>query len=161
MARRVAGVFAGVLVAVAWLGSAAAGPNPDAHTIDACLRAAAEKGISAVVCIGIVADPCIEAASKTDSATKDSVACAARELAIWTTRLQRAIASASKGGGKNVATAVAASQKSFADSLAKLCPQFENRDPGMTLGGPTYCRLQETAMRVIVLERLADAVNPH
>jgi len=161
MARRMAYVFAGVLVAIGWLTTVSAGPNRDVQTIDACLRAASEKGISAVVCIGIVADPCIEAASKTDAYVKDSVACAARELAIWTTRLQRAIASAGKGGGKNVAGAVAASQKSFADSLAKLCPQFENLDPGMSLGGPTYCRLQETAMRVIVLERLADAVNPH
>ena len=31
----------------------------------------------------------------------------------------------------------------------------------MALGGATYCRLQETAMRVLVIERLADAVNPH
>jgi hypothetical protein len=56
---------------------------------------------------------------------------------------------------------VAASQKSFTDSIAKLCPAFENLDPGMTLGGPTYCRMHETAMRVLVLERLAEAVNPH
>jgi hypothetical protein len=31
----------------------------------------------------------------------------------------------------------------------------------MSLGGPAYCRLHETAIRVLVLERLADAVNPH
>jgi hypothetical protein len=149
-----------LLAAILSLG-ALAGPNPDARNIDACLRAAAEKGVSGVICIGIVADTCIEAASKTDTSVKDSVACAARELAIWKARLQRAVASASKGGGKNVASVVAASQKSFADSLAKLCPQFDNRDPGMTLGGATYCHLQETAMRTLVLERLADAVNPH
>ena len=98
---------------------------------------------------------------KTDSASKDSVACAARELAIWTARLQRAVASAGKGGGKDIASAVAASQKSFTDSLAKLCPLYDKLDPGMSLGGATYCRLQETAMRVLLLERLADAVNPH
>lgn len=161
MARRLQFGFAGVLLA-AWLTGAAAGPNPaDAQKIDACLRAAAEKGASGVACIGIVADPCIAAAGKTDSYTKDSAACAARELAIWTARLQRAVQSAGKGGGKNVASAVASSQKSFADSLAKLCPQFQNLDPGMSLGGPAYCRLHETAMRVLVLERLAAAVNPH
>ena len=137
-------------------------PSPGNHQkIDACLKAAAEKAASGVACIGIVADPCIAAASKTDSFIKDSAACAARELAIWTARLQRAIQSANKGGGKGVATAVAASQKSFTDSLAKLCPQFDNLDPGMSLGGAAYCRLQETAMRVLVLERLAEAVNPH
>ncbi len=162
MARRLAGVFAGVLVAVAWLTSAPAGPNQaDAQKIDACLKATAEKDASGAACIGIVADPCIAAASKTDSFIKDSAACAARELAIWTARLQRAVGSASKGGGKNIASAVTASQKSFTDSLAKLCPLYDKLDPGMSLGGATYCRLQETAMRVLLLERLADAVNPH
>ena len=29
------------------------------------------------------------------------------------------------------------------------------------LGGANYCRLQETAMRVLQLERLAYSVNPH
>ena len=162
MARRVAGVLAGILVAVAWLTSAPAGTNlADAQKIDACLKAAAEKGASGVACIGIVADPCIAVASKTDSYIKDSAACAARELAIWMARLQRAVASASKGGGKDIASAVAASQKSFTDSLAKLCPLYDKLDPGMSLGGATYCRLQETATRVLLLERLADAVNPH
>jgi hypothetical protein len=160
--RQAIGAFVAFVVAAAFLADAVAGPNAaDAQKIDACLKAAVEKAASGVVCIGIVADPCIATASKTDSYIKDSAACAARELAIWTTRLQRAVQSASKGGGKATATAVAASQKSFADSLAKLCPQFENLDPGMSLGGPAYCRLHETAMRVLVLERLAAAVNPH
>ena len=108
-----------------------------------------------------MADPCIAAASKTNSYIKDSAACAARELAIWTTRLQRAVQSAGKGGGKAKATAVAASQKSLTDSLAKLCPLFDKVDPDMALGGATYCRLQATAIRVLAIERLADAVNPH
>jgi hypothetical protein len=162
MSRQLAYGLAGLLLACGLLTGAFAGPNPaDAQKIDACLKAAAEKAVSGTGCIGIVADPCIDAASKTDSYIKDSAACAARELAIWTTRLQRATQSANKGGGKGVAMAVAASQKSFTDSLAKLCPQFDNLDPGMSLGGATYCRLLETATRVLLLERLADAVNPH
>ncbi len=162
MSRQLAYGLAGLLLACGLLTGASAGPNPaDGQKIDACLKGTAEKGVSASACIGIVADPCIAAASKTNSYIKDSAACAARELAIWTSRLQRAIQSANKGGGKGVATAVTASQKSFAESLAKLCPQLDKVDPGMALGGATYCRLQETAMRVIVLERLADAVNPH
>jgi hypothetical protein len=156
------GAIAAFFIAAAFLTSAAAGPNAaDAQKIEACLKAAAEKDTSGAACIGIVADPCIATASKTDSFIKDSAACAARELAIWTTRLQRAVQSASKGGGKATATAVAASQKSFSDSLAKLCPLFDKVDPGMALGGSAYCRLQETAIRTIAIERLADAVNPH
>ena len=160
--RQPFGAVAVFFIAAAFLSSAAAGPNAaDGQKIDACLKAAAEKTASGVACIGIVADPCIAAASKSDSYIKDSAACAARELAIWTARLQRAVQSAGKGGGKTTATAVAASQKSFSDSLAKLCPLFENLDPGMSLGGSAYCRLHQTAIRVLVLERLADAVNPH
>ena len=160
MARRFVFVFAGVFLAV-WFTSAVAGPNPDAQKIDACLKAAAEKETPRIACIGIIADPCIAAASKTNDYIKGSAACAARELAIWTTRLQRAVQSAGKGGGKAKATAVDASQKSLTDSLAKLCPLFDKVDPDMALGGATYCGLQETAMRVLLLERLADAVNPH
>jgi len=160
MARRFAFVLVGILLVV-WVAGAVAGPNPDAQKIDACLKAAAEKDTSGTACIGIVADPCIAAASKTDSFIKGSAACAARELAIWTARMQRAIASANKGGGKSIASSVAASQKSFSDSLARLCPLYDKLDPDMSLGGSTYCRLQETAMRALLLERLADAVNPH
>jgi len=160
--RQPFGAIAVFFIAAAFLTGAAAGPNAaDAQKIDACLKAAAGSDRSGAACIGMVADPCIAAASKTDSYIKDSAACAARELAIWTTRLQRAVQSAGKGGGKAKATAVDASQKSLADSLAKLCPLFDKVDPGMALGGATYCRLQATAIRVLAIERLADAVNPH
>jgi hypothetical protein len=150
-----------LLIPILSLAAPAAPSAADARKIDACLKAAAEKDTSGAACIGVIADPCIAGASKTDSFIKDSAACAARELAIWNGRLQRAVQSASKGGGKGIAGAVAASQKSFTDSLAKLCPLYDKLDPGMALGGATYCRLQETAMRVLLLERLADAVNPH
>ena len=161
MARRLVFVFAGILLA-GWMAGAAAGPNPaDGQKIDACLKAASKNGASGVACIGIIADPCIAAASKTNSYRKDSVACAARELAIWTTRLPRAVQSAAKGGTKAMATSVDASQKSFTDSLAKLCPLYDQVDPDMALGGATYCRLHATAIRVLALERLAAAVNPH
>ncbi len=160
--RQPFGAIASVFIAAAFLTSAAAGPNPaDGQRIDACLKAASKNGASGVACIGIIADPCIAAASKTNSYRTDSVACAARELAIWTTRLPRAVQSAAKGGGKAMASSVDASQKSFTDSLAKLCPLYDKVDPDMALGGSTYCRLHETAIRVLVLERLADAVNPH
>jgi hypothetical protein len=160
MSRRFVFGFVAVWLA-AYLTTAIAGPNPDAQKIDACLKANREKGVSGTACIGIIADPCIATASKTNDYIKGSTACAARELTIWTARLQRAVASANKGGGKEFANPVAASQKSFADSLAKLCPVYDKVDPGMALGGATYCRLQETAMRAILIERLSDAVNPH
>jgi hypothetical protein len=137
-------------------------PNhADAQAIAACLTAAREKGDSGTACIGIVADPCIAKAATIDSYIKDSRACAERELGVWTARMQRAIKSARGPGGKETAAAVASAQKTWADSVARLCPLFNNLDPGMSLGGEAYCRLHHTAVRTLALERLSDAVNPH
>jgi len=140
---------------------ASAAPNPaDAQKIDACLKAADEKGTSAVTCIGIVADPCIEAAKGKNSDVEDSKACAARELAIWNARMQTAIRGIQEGD-KQIGATVTNAQMSWSASLTRLCPVFDKLDPGTALGGANYCRLQETALRVITLERLAYSVNPH
>ena len=150
-----------VLVAVAAPTTASAAPSSaDAQTIDACLQAASEKAQSGVACIGIVADPCIESVKDKNSAADDSKACAARELAVWNARLQTALKE-SKAGGKDIAAAVTNSQASWSAASSRLCPVFDKLDPGASLGGANYCRLQETAMHVLVLERLAYAVNPH
>jgi Lysozyme inhibitor LprI len=152
-----AAIFAGSLVSV----PALAGPNPDAQKIDACLKAAIEKDQSGVACIGIVADPCIAVAKTTNSYREDTKTCAARELAIWTARMQTAIREFQKGADKQMVTSVTNAQQSWSASLTRLCPVFDKVDPDVALGGANYCRLQETAMRVIGLERLAVAVNPH
>ena len=141
---------------------AEAGTNPaNGKAIEACLTAATEKGTSLTTCIGIVADPCIAKAATTNSYIEDSKACATRELAVWTARMHRAIKEAGRGGGKDTASAVASAQKTWSDSVARLCPLFEKLDPGMSLGGADYCRLHHTAIRTLALERLAQAVNPH
>src|SRR5882757_3551292 len=140
---------------------ASAAPNAaDAHKIDACLTAAVEKDQFGTACIGIVADPCITAAKGRNSDVVDSKACAARELAVWTARLQKAV-NESKAGSKDITAAVTNAQTSWSSSLSRLCPVFDKLDPGTALGGANYCRLQETAMRVLMLERLAYSVNPH
>jgi hypothetical protein len=141
--------------------SAGAAPNAaDAQKIDACLTAAVEKGQFGTACIGIVADPCIEAAKGKNTDVADAKACAARELAVWTARLQKAI-NESKAGGKDITAVVTNAQTSWSSSLQRLCPVFDKLDPGMAFGAANYCRLQETAMRTLTLERLAAAVNEH
>lgn len=142
--------------------TASAAPNAaDTQKIDACLKAADEKGTSAVGCIGIIADPCIEAAKGKNSDVEDAKACAARELAIWSARMPTAIREIQKGAEKQMIANVANSQTSWSASLTRLCPIFDKLDPGTAMGGANYCRLQETALRVITLERLAFSVNPH
>jgi hypothetical protein len=140
--------------------AASAAPNPDAQKIDACLKTALEKDTSGVECVGIVADPCIAAAKGKNTDVQDAKACAARELAIWNGRLQAAVNEAKKGG-KDIAATVTNAQASWTQSIGRLCPTFDKVDPGMAMGAANYCRMQEAAMRVLVLERLAAAVNPH
>lgn len=72
-----------------------------------------------------------------------------------------AIREIQKGAEKQMIANVTNSQTSWSASLTRLCPIFDKLDPGTAMGGANYCRLQETALRVITLERLAFSVNPH
>ena len=135
---------------------------PDIAAIKACLKTAAEKASFGGQCIGIVADPCIKAAAPTDDGGATKVrACAARELTVWNVLLDDALKRVRKGGFSDVQKAVTAAQKSWAASRDQLCPVFDKIEPGMYHGGANYCRLQETARRVLSLNKLGDAVNPH
>jgi hypothetical protein len=142
------------------IAAASAAPNPDAQKIAACLENANVKNTSGVECIGIIADPCITAAAQKDSYMTDQKACAARELAVWTGQIASS-AQGIKRNGKTFVAAVEAGQKSFSDSIAKLCPIFDKIDPGMAPGGGTYCRMQITAMWALQLHRLDSAASPH
>ena len=153
-----------VLLCLGAAGAAvAAGPSPaeDSKAVARCVDAAQKADRFAGNCIGVVADPCIKATRERDSAVEDAKACAQRELAVWAARLKTALAAAAKNGGPEMAASVAAAQKTWAASQDKLCPLFDNLDPGASLGGANYCRLQETARRALVLERLAAAVSEH
>jgi uncharacterized protein YecT (DUF1311 family) len=133
----------------------------DAKAVAQCLDAARNGDGFGGNCIGVVADPCIKAAAGRDSYVADEKACAARELAVWRARLTQAVTAASKSGGNQVRGAIAAAQKSWASSQDALCPLFANLDPGAAPGADAYCRLQETARRALLLERLAAAVGEH
>jgi len=155
---------AGVLIVVmqvGWMGVACAGPADDAKAIAQCVEKAGDQFPGA--CIGIVADPCIKNAFRAGNAddANDAKACAKRELAVWRARMTKAIALIGKGATKPMVAAVAAAQKTLAASQDSLCPQFNVLDPGMAMGGEDYCRLQETARRVLMLERFAAAVSEH
>jgi hypothetical protein len=151
------------LALIASTGAALAAPpaTADAKAVAQCLDAARSADGFGGNCIGVVADPCIKAASGRDSYVADQKACAARELAVWQARLTLAVAAASKAGGNQVRNVIAATQKTWASSQDALCPLFANLDPGMAPGAEVYCRLQETARRALMLERLGAAVGEH
>jgi hypothetical protein len=142
---------------IGWAGPAAAGPADDEKTIAQCVVKAAASDQFPGACIGVVADPCIRNAGAPEAAS----ACAKRELAVWRGRMTKAMALIGKGGPKDMVAALAKVQKTFAIMLDGLCPQLNGLDPGMSMGGEDYCRLQETARHALLLERLAAAVSEH
>lgn len=159
---RYAGWFALGLMAATSPALAQKAAPADIAAIKACLKSATEKEAFGGACIGIVADPCIKAAAPTDDGGSTKVkACATRELVAWTPLLDDALKRIAKGGFAETTKAVTAAQKTWAASRDQLCPVFDKIEPGMYLGGAAYCRLQETARRVLSLDKLGDAVNEH
>lgn len=132
--------------------------RPETQVINACVEAAAEIGNG---CVGMVADPCIEKASKTNNFDADSKKCAERELAVWSHLMAKAIADINKNGSAKHKAATTSAQKSWEESVKALCPAFDQIDPGMAPGGSAYCRLHETGHRALMLRKLADATGEH
>ena len=132
----------------------------DLKTINDCLKKAdsADPFGLGNNCIGLVADPCVEKSDKTGAKTK---ACAARELAVWTALTEGASKRVKAGGFKDISAAVAESDKGWIQLRDKLCPVFDKIEPGFLPADGTYCRMQVTAHRALLLRRLGDAVNEH
>jgi hypothetical protein len=130
----------------------------DTKAISDCLKKADDSGGLGNNCIGLVADPCVEKSDKMGARTK---ACAARELAVWTALTEGASKRVKAGGFKDISAAVAESDKGWTQLRDKLCPAFDKIEPGFLPADGTYCRMQVTAHRALLLRRLGDAVNEH
>ena len=130
----------------------------DTKAISDCLTKADDAGQLGNNCIGIVADPCVEKSDKMGARTK---ACAARELAVWTALTEGASKRVKAGGFKDISAALAESDKGWTQLRDKLCPAFDKIEPGFLPADGTYCRMQVTAHRALLLRRLGDAVNEH
>lgn len=130
----------------------------DTKAITDCLKKADDAGQLGGACIGIVADPCAEKSDKTSTRTR---ACAARELVVWSALTEAASKRVKAGGFKEISAAVAESDKGWNQLRDKLCPVFDQVDPGTLPGDAAYCRMQTTAHRALLLRRLGDAVNEH
>lgn len=130
----------------------------DTKAITDCLKKADDAGQLGGACIGIVADPCAEKSDKTSTRTR---ACAARELAVWSALTEAASKRVKAGGFKEISAAVAESDKGWNQLRDKLCPVFDQVDPGTLPGDAAYCRMQTTAHRALLLRRLGAAVNEH
>jgi hypothetical protein len=133
----------------------------DTKKIEECLTKADESDASGTACVGIVADPCINAARGKNDDDKNWKKCAAQELPVWTALMKKAIADIKGGGTAEITKAANASQDAWTKSTATLCPVFDKIEPGIVPGGANYCRLQATGQRVVMLRKLAVAVNEH
>jgi lysozyme inhibitor LprI len=157
MSRPILVSITGAVVAALFAGAAQAQPTaPDTGAIKACLKR--QEAALGHACIGIVADPCIDAAGGDTAKRK---ACAERERAVWQAELEAALRGVRKGGFKEIIESVTQAQKSWESSLRTLCPIFGKIEPGTLPGDDATCTMVETASRALLLRRLAWAVNEH
>jgi uncharacterized protein YecT (DUF1311 family) len=130
----------------------------DLKVINDCLKNSDKNDKLGTGCIGLVADPC---RAKADNDTAKNRACAQRELAVWNAILEAAGKRVRAGGFKEIAKALADSEKAWAAQRDALCPVFDKIEPGFLPGDANYCRMQTTANRALLLRKLGDAVNEH
>src|SRR4029453_18622998 len=122
--------------------------------IKACLKR--QEAALGHACIGIVADPCTEAAGGDTAKRK---ACAEGERAVWQAKLEAGLRGGRKGGFKDIPESVTQAQKSWESSLRTLCPIFGKIEPGTLPGDDATCTMVETASRALRLRRLARGGN--
>lgn len=130
----------------------------DLKVVNDCLKSSDKNDKLGTGCIGLVADPC---RAKTENDTDKNRACARRELAVWNAILEAAGKRVRAGGFKEIAKALADSEKAWAAQRDALCPVFDKIEPGFLPGDANYCRMQTTANRALLLRKLGDAVNEH
>ena len=157
MSRPVLVSILGAMVAALFAGPAQAQPTAqDTGAIKDCLKR--QEAALGQACIGIVADPCIDAAGGDTAKRK---ACAERERAVWQAELEAALRGIRKRGFKDITESVTQAQKSWESSLRTLCPIFGKIEPGTLPADAATCTMVETASRALLLRRLAWAVNEH
>ena len=130
----------------------------DLKVVNDCLKNADKSDKLGTGCIGLVADPC---RAKSDNDTAKNRACAQRELVVWNAISDAAGKRVRAGGFKEIAKALADSEKAWAQQRDALCPVFDKIEPGFLPGDANYCRMQTTANRALLLRKLGDAVNEH
>lgn len=158
--KRLAIILAGFAL-FATAAQAQTGSAAEKQKIEQCLTKADESEASGAACVGIIADPCINAARGKNDDDKNWKKCAAQELPVWQALMKKALEEVKQGGFADVSKAASSSQDSWTKSTAAFCPAFDKIEPGMVPGGAAYCRLQATGYRVIALRKLAAAVNEH
>jgi hypothetical protein len=124
-----------------------------------CIIGAQQAGLYPGRCVGLIADRCINSAKDRDGAADEVKQCAARELKIWTGRLDKSLA-AIRRKNADISVMVAKARKAWGPA-DELCSVFDRLDPDAAPGAAEYCRLQATATRALLLEGLEQSVTEH
>jgi hypothetical protein len=84
-------------------------------------------------------------------------ACAQRELVVWNAISEAAAKRVRTGRVQGISKALLESDKAWAQQRDALCPVFDKVEPGSLPGDATYCRMQTTANRALLLRKLGDS----
>ncbi len=154
--RQLAILFSGLSLAVSLNPAAAQSALEGKQKIHVCIEAARQAGLYPGHCVGVLARPCISAASE-GRATGKAGQCAAQEREIWAARLDQSLTAISLADAR-LGLSVANAQKAWGSSV-ELCRVFDKLDPQAVAGAAEYCRLQATATRALLLEGLEWKVS--
>lgn len=127
----------------------AASQLTDQEKVAQCLTAVANAGSDPRACVGVVADPCLEALG--DSAPSEAVSCMQRETEIWDERLGNAVKELGTALGDGAPDALNAIQDSWTGYRDQRCGFGSILYPDSDFANvwQATCLLEETGRRAV------------
>ena len=143
-----------VLLILGATASAAETAQPrDTAAVQACLKSERGQELAGERCIGVVADPCGEKGLS----TAEQVECATRELLVWDAILNADYKTLLRELDKAQIAKLQDAQRAWIASRDRTCDFYWHFHQGtMAVPMSAYCRLRETARRVIYLRGFVE-----
>ncbi len=152
-------LLAGAVAALAATGPIAAqtnASNEDERQVNQCLDAVRKAGSDPRACVGVVADPCLEAPG--NASTQAAIECMSRETVVWTRLLEARYADLAKILNEDGGEQFNSVQRSWTRYRDRRCALGEMLYSGGSLAQvwAATCMLEETGRRAIELVALLD-----
>jgi uncharacterized protein YecT (DUF1311 family) len=128
----------------------------DVKAVQDCLESDKAAQHAGELCIGVVADPCLDAPDG-DQSTAGRVACTDRELAVWDQVLNENFRVLRDNLDAKQRIKLRDMQRAWVTARDKTCNFFWDYFQG-TMATPmeAYCRMRETARRAMFIKRFRD-----
>jgi len=135
-------------------GSAAETARPaDTAALQACLKSELGQELAGERCIGVVADPCLDKGPS----TSEQVECTTRELVVWDAMLNADYKALLRKLDKGQIAKLQDAQRAWIASRDRTCDFYWHFHQGtMAVPMSAYCRLRETARRVMYLRNFVE-----